>query len=65
MRARRFGEAVRVEVGAGMSEAMLEQISRALEVDEADVFKVDGLLDLNDLWDVVKIPGHPELRDPP
>jgi polyphosphate kinase len=28
------------------------------------VFKVDGLLDLNDLWDVVKIPGHPELRDP-
>ena len=33
LRARRFGEAVRVEVGAGMSEAMLDQISRALEVD--------------------------------
>ena len=65
LRARRFGEAVRVEVGDGMSEAMLDQISRALEVDAEDVFKVDGLLDLNDLWDVVKIPGHPELRDPP
>jgi polyphosphate kinase len=65
LRARRFGEAVRVEVGAGMSEAMLDQISRALEVDAADVFKVDGLLDLNDLWDIVKIPGHAELRDPP
>ena len=46
-----------------MSEAMLDQISRALEVAPADVFKVDGLLDLNDLWDIVKIPGHPELRD--
>src|SRR4051795_8198717 len=65
LRARRFGEAVRVEVGAGMSEAMLDQISRALEVDAADVFKVDGLLDLNDLWDIVKISGHGDLRDPP
>jgi polyphosphate kinase len=65
LRARRFGEAVRVEVGDGMSEAMLDQITRALEVDQADVFKVAGLLDLNDLWDVVKIPGHPELRYPP
>nr|WP_245602399.1 polyphosphate kinase 1 [Solirubrobacter soli] len=65
LRARRFGEAVRVEVGAGMSDAMLDQISRALEVGAEDVFKVDGLLDLNDLWDIVKIPGHSELRDPP
>src|SRR3954464_11533031 len=65
VRARRFGEAVRVEVGDGMSEGMLDQISRALEVGEADVFQVSGLLDLNDLWDIVKIPGHPELRDAP
>src|SRR4051794_30412103 len=64
LRARRFGEAVRVEVGDGMSEAMVDQITRALEVDQADVFKVAGLLDLKDLWDVVKIPGHPELRYP-
>src|ERR1700754_4620748 len=48
LRARRFGEAVRVEVGAGMSDVMLEQITRALEVDPDDVFEVAGLLDLND-----------------
>ena len=48
-----------------MSEAMRDQITRALEVDPEDVFEVDGLLDLNDLWDIVKIPGHAELRDPP
>jgi polyphosphate kinase len=65
LRARRFGEAVRVEVGAGMSSAMRDQITRALEVDPADVFEFDGLLDLNDLWDIVKISGFPELRDPP
>ena len=56
---------MRVEVAAGMSAAMREQITRALEVDPEDVFEVDGLLDLNDLWDIVKISGHTDLRDPP
>ena len=65
LRARRFGEVVRVEVEAGMSPAMREQITRSLEVDPADVFEVDGLLDLNDLWDIVKVPGHADLRDTP
>src|SRR4051794_28190994 len=65
LRRRRFGEAVRVEVSAGMSSAMREQIPRALEVDTDDVFEVDGLLDLQDLWDIVSIHGHAELRDEP
>ncbi len=65
LRARRFGEAVRVEVAAGMSSGMREQITRALEVDDDDVFEVDGRLDLTDLWDIVKIPGYAELREPP
>jgi polyphosphate kinase len=65
LRRRRFGEAVRVEVSAGMSSPMREQITRALEVDTDDVFEVDGLLDLQDLWDIVSIPGHAELRNEP
>jgi polyphosphate kinase len=65
LRARRFGEAVRVEVAAGMSSAMRDLITRALEVDDDDVFEVEGRLDLTDLWDVVKISGYAELRDPP
>ncbi len=65
LRRRRFGEAVRVEVSAGMSSGMREQITRALEVDTDDVFEVEGLLDLQDLWDVVATPGHAELRDQP
>ena len=35
------------------------------EAEDEDVFEVDGLLDLNDLWEIVKIPGYAELRDVP
>src|SRR5215218_4705407 len=65
LRHRRFGEVVRVEVEQGMSREMREQLERALEADPDDVFAIDGPLDLNDLWDVVKVHGFPELRDPP
>ena len=53
LRRRRFGEVVRVEVGAGMSPRLREPLVRALEIDEGELFEVDGLLDLKDLWDVV------------
>jgi polyphosphate kinase len=64
LRRRRFGEVVRVEVGAEMSPAILEQITGSLEVPDADVFPISGLLDLTDLWDIVRVPGMSELRDP-
>jgi polyphosphate kinase len=65
LRRRRFGEVVRVETTSGMSAAMREQITEALEAEPEDVFDVAGLLDLNDLMNIVKVPGFPELRDPP
>jgi polyphosphate kinase len=65
LRRRRFGDVVRVEVGARMSAAIREQITGSLEVADADVFDVPGLLDLQDLWDIVSVPGCAELRDPP
>src|SRR5829696_8423760 len=65
LRRRRFGEVVRLEVGAGMSEALREPLLRALELDDADVFEVEGLLDLKDLWDVVGVRGFAELRYEP
>jgi polyphosphate kinase len=65
LRRRRFGEVVRVEVGAGMSAAMREQITEVLEVEPEDVLAVNGLLDLTDLDDIVRLPGFPELRDEP
>ena len=65
LRRRRFGEVVRVEVGAGMSHRCASRSSRALEIDEGDVYEVDGLLDLKDLWDIVGVHGFAELRDEP
>jgi polyphosphate kinase len=65
LRNRRFGEVVRVEVGAGMSSRMREGLVDALGAEHEDVFTVDGLLDLKDLWDIMKVPGHSELRDSP
>ena len=63
LRRRRFGEVVRVEVGATMSAAMREQITTSLAAEEEDVFDVPSLLDLHDLWDIVGVSGYGELRE--
>ena len=65
LRRRRFGEVVRVEVGAGMSDALLGELMAALDVDEAGIYPIDGRLDLTGLWQLVKLPGHAKLRDEP
>jgi polyphosphate kinase len=62
LRRRRFGEVVRVEIGAGMAPQMRQELVDSLEVDERDVFEVDGLLDLVDLRELVARPGYDELR---
>lgn len=65
LRRRRFGEVVRVEVGKGIARELLTELIDSLEIDRRDLYEIDGLLDLNDLWQVVNLPGHKELRDPP
>jgi polyphosphate kinase len=63
LRRRRFGEVVRVEVGAHCSEALREALSGLLGVQDEEVYPVDGLLDMGALWQIVRIPGHAELRE--
>jgi polyphosphate kinase len=65
LRRRRFGEVVRVEVGGGMNAALREELTEALGVEAREVYDVSGLLDLNDLQQIVKLPGHSELRYEP
>jgi polyphosphate kinase len=65
LRRRRFGEIVRVEIGAGMSEPLRAALTTLLGVEDDEVFPVDGLLDMGALWQIVKLPGHAELRDEP
>jgi len=65
LRRRRFGEVVRVEVGAGMSQRLREPLVTALEIEQDELFEVEGLLDLKDLWDVIRVPGFADLRFEP
>jgi polyphosphate kinase len=65
LRRRRFGEVVRLEVDDEMSPALRDELIHALEVEERQVYVVDGLLDLTDLWQIVKLPGYSDLRDAP
>src|SRR3954454_24545660 len=64
LRRRRFGEVVRLEVARTMSARLRDQLKTALKITERQLYDVDGLLDMADLWDVVGIPGFSELRDP-
>jgi polyphosphate kinase len=65
LRRRRFGEIVRVEVGTHCSEQLRVELAELLGVQEDEVYPVAGLLDMGALWQIVKLPGHAELREEP
>jgi polyphosphate kinase len=65
LRRRRFGEVVRLEVNADMSEELREALTVGLKVEERQVYSVEGLLDFNDLWQIVRLRGFSDLRDSP
>jgi len=65
LRRRRFGEIVRVEVGADCPQGLLAELTGLLGVEDDEVFPVEGLLDMGALWQLVRLPGYSELRDEP
>jgi polyphosphate kinase len=65
LRRRRFGEVVRLEVGASMDPALRSRLIDWLGVEELQVYDVDGLLDMSDLWQIVGVEGHADLRQTP
>ena len=64
LRRRRFGEVVRLEVSASMSDAMLDRLRRSLRASESQVYRVRGLLDMADLSEIAAL-ERPELKDEP
>jgi polyphosphate kinase len=65
LRRRRFGEVVRLEVGAGMDERLRARLVDWLAVDEQQVYDVEGMLDLSELMEIYEVHGHQELRERP
>ncbi|GLI38154.1 polyphosphate kinase 1 [Geobacter hydrogenophilus] len=62
---RRFAPIVRLEVAAGMGAVHRGMLAAELELNEAaDVFEVEGMLALRDLFEIAGL-GYPELHDPP
>src|SRR5262245_28800160 len=65
VRKRRRGTAVRLEVEADAPEEVVQFLTTSLDIDTAaDVFQVQGFLDLTGLFQVYGLPGYPQLRDP-
>src|SRR4051794_10431693 len=65
LRRRRFGEVVRLEVGAGMDERLRSRLIDWLAVEERQVYNVEGMLDLAELWEIYEIDGRKDLREKP
>jgi polyphosphate kinase len=61
---RRFGPAVRLEVGTDVDPHVLDLLVRELDVTDDDVVQVPGLLDLSSLWQLYD-EDRPELKDEP
>ena len=64
LRKRRFGAPVRLEVSASTPADMVAYLRKELALDEDDVYKVDGPLNLTDLMALYKV-NRPELKDRP
>ncbi len=63
LRRRRFGEVVRLELSSSMDTDLRDYLVQQLAVESTQVLDVDGLLDLEDLWEVYGVEGHRDLRD--
>ena len=64
VRRRRWGDAVRLEVLAGMPDVWVERLRRTLELLPDDVYEVPNHLNVVDFMELAQLP-IPELRDPP
>jgi len=61
VRRRRFGNPVRLEVPATMSDQMVDLLQRELEMDDEQVHFHDGPIDLSGLWSVYAL-DRPDLK---
>jgi len=55
LRRRRFGDAVRVEVSGSVSSRMLERLERGLHAGREQIYLIQGLLDLAELQELVRL----------
>ncbi len=64
LRRRRFGEVIRLEIGSTMDPVLRTSLIDWLGVDEVQVYHVEGLLDLGDLFQIAGDKDRPDLSWP-
>ena len=64
LRERRFGLAVRLEVASTMPTEMVEYLTKSLNIEPDDVYRINGLLDVPDLMELYNL-DLPDLKDKP
>jgi polyphosphate kinase len=64
LRRRRFGHAVRLEIEPGMPTEFRDLLVRELDLTPENLYEIDGLLDLDSLWQLYGI-DRPDLKDTP
>ncbi len=62
LRRRRFGDVVRVEVSGSVSSRMLERLERGLHAGREQIYLIQGLLDLAELQELVRL-DRPDLKE--
>lgn len=63
IRKRRFGSVVRLEVQRGIPPLLRQTLMEEMDLEEIDVYELDGLLCLNDLFAFMGLP-LPQFKDP-
>ncbi|RMD57947.1 MAG: polyphosphate kinase 1, partial [Nitrospirae bacterium] len=65
LRKRRRGAAVRLEIESTASEGIIDMLKRELDIEDKDIFKIDGPLALNDFMMLYNLVDKQELKYPP
>jgi polyphosphate kinase len=64
LKQRRFGDVVRLEVSDAMPREMVGYLTDSLVITDADVYHIDGAVNLADFMDLYKL-NRPDLKDAP
>ncbi|MGN0386713.1 MAG: RNA degradosome polyphosphate kinase [Lachnospiraceae bacterium] len=65
LKKRQWGEAIRLEVEAGIDKRLLKKLRKELNIDTPDVYEIDGPLDLTFLMKMYGMSGFDHLKTQP
>jgi polyphosphate kinase len=64
LRRRRFGQAVALHVDMTMPDSLVELLKNELDIEDSDIYRIPGPLDLSRLWEITEI-DRPDLKEEP